>query len=78
MPPTEREYHERIAILIDQVSVSRPDQPMSVLRLGRTLALEALRGTPKVLLDDYADHFPELKRKALAKALDILETIKTK
>ena len=74
---SDTEYYSRIADLIDRTDID-PRNPgrMSVLRLGRILALGALRQTPRRELHDLADRYPELKEKALAKALAILEEIK--
>lgn len=75
---TETEYLNRIADIIDRTEID-PRNPgrMSVLRLGRILALGALRQTPRRELHDLADRYPELKEKALGKALAILKGIKS-
>ena len=74
---SDTEYYDRISDLIDRTDID-PRNPgrMSVLRLGRILALGALRQTPRRDLHDLADRYPEIKHKALVKALAILETIK--
>lgn len=74
---TEIEYLNRIADLIDRTDID-PRNPgrMSVLRLGRILALAALRQTPRRDLHELADRYPEIKAKALAKALAILAELR--
>ena len=74
---TETEYYDRISDLIDRTEID-PRNPgrMSVLRLGRILALAALRQTPRRDLHDLADRYPDIKAKALEKALAILDELK--
>ena len=74
---SDTEYYDRIADLIDRTDID-PRNPgrMSVLRLGRILALGSLRQTPRRDLHEMADRYPEIKDKAVVKALAILEEIK--
>jgi hypothetical protein len=74
---TDTEYYDRISDLVDRTDID-PRNPgrMSVLRLGRILALGSLRQTPRRDLHEMADRYPDIKAKAVTKALTILEEIK--